>query len=75
MGVGLTAGSRGGAEASKWGWALGVVAVGAQTEQEVNRVVEHPHGCAASGSLTPVPVESLVLLIHMSGKSVSGGAP
>ena len=29
-------------EASKWGRALGVVAVEAQTEQEVDRVVEHP---------------------------------
>ena len=29
-------------EASKWGQALGVVAVGTQTEQEVDRVVEHP---------------------------------
>jgi len=47
---------------------------GAQTEQEVDRVVEHPHGCAAR-SLASVPAESLVLLIRMSGKSVSGGAP
>jgi hypothetical protein len=77
VGVCLTAGSRGGGgleaavrlEALKWGRALGVVAVGAQMEQEVDRVVEH-HGCAASGSLAPVPVKSLVLLIR-----VSGGAP
>ena len=33
-------------EVSKWGQALGVVAVGAQTEQEVERVVEHPPGRA-----------------------------
>jgi hypothetical protein len=43
---GLEAAERLRLEVSKWGQPLGVVAVVAETEQEVERVVEHPPGRA-----------------------------
>ena len=66
MGVGPTAGSRGRAEASKRGWGSESGGGGG-----TNGAGGDSGGCAASGSLTPVPVESLVLI----GEIVSGGAP
>lgn len=49
---GLEAAERLRLEVSKWGQAQGVVEVGAQTEQEVVRVVEHPPG-RAGGQASP----------------------